>query len=88
MGLPPSSAVGASTAGAAGTLSTLRGATRGLLVVAETCSAAEAVAAAAVARTLGWPVVADVLSGGAMSWRKGRCCLSLNLQGAKSGALN
>ena len=73
MGLPPSSAVGASTAGAAGTLSTLRGAARGLLVVAETCSAAEAVAAAAVARTLGWPVVADVLSGGARKCAQAVC---------------
>ena len=43
--------------------STLRSAQRGLLVVAEMTTAENAVAALAISKSLGWPIVADALSG-------------------------
>ena len=54
-GLPPE---------AAEALAAVAGAQRGLLVVGELTQPADVVAAAQLARTLGWPVAADVLSGG------------------------
>ena len=44
-------------------LATLGSAQRGLLVVAELTSPGDVTAALAVSKALGWPVVADVLSG-------------------------
>lgn len=44
-------------------LGTLGSAQRGLLVVAELTTAEDAVAALAISKSLGWPVVADALSG-------------------------
>lgn len=45
-------------------LSTLGSAQRGLLVIAELTTPEDAVAALAISKALGWPVVADALSGG------------------------
>ena len=44
-------------------LTTLGSAQRGLLVVAELTTAEDAVAALAISKSLGWPIVADALSG-------------------------
>ena len=67
-------------------LSTLGSAQRGLLVIAELTTAEDAVAALAISKALGWPIVADALSGGsfspgytatAISWNQagiGPCC--------------
>ena len=44
-------------------LSMLGSAQRGLLVVAELTTAEDAVAALAISKSLGWPIVADALSG-------------------------
>lgn len=44
-------------------LGTLGSAQRGLLVVAELTTAEDAVAALAISESLGWPIVADALSG-------------------------
>lgn len=53
----------ADTPGLAQLLSTLGCAQRGLLVVAELTTAEDAVAALAISKSLGWPIVADALSG-------------------------
>lgn len=44
-------------------IATLGSAQRGLLVVAELTTSKDVMAALAVSRALGWPVVADALSG-------------------------
>ena len=56
-------------------LSTLGSAQRGLLIVAELTTPADVVAALSIAKTLGWPVVADALSG-KVSTSSG-CCLCM-----------
>ena len=47
-------------------IATLGSAQRGLLVVAELTTSQDVMAALAVSRALGWPVVADALSGAVM----------------------
>ena len=44
-------------------IATLRSAERGLLVVAELTSPQDVMAALTISKALGWPVVADALSG-------------------------
>ena len=63
--LAPQNLPGFSSSDAAVTelLSVLAGAQRGLLVVAQMGHPEDCLAALKIARSLGWPVVADVLSG-------------------------
>ena len=44
-------------------LSTLGSAQRGLLIVAELTTAEDVIAALTISKALGWPIVADALSG-------------------------
>lgn len=53
----------AGSAAAAQLLETLASARRGLLVVAQMARPEDCLAALQIARTLGWPLAADVLSG-------------------------
>ena len=48
-------------------LSMLGSAQRGLLVIAELTTAEDIVAALAISKALGWPSVADALSGGSVT---------------------
>ena len=57
----------AASPGLADLLGTLGSAQRGLLVVAELTTAEDVMAALALSKFLGWPVVADALSGGLAS---------------------
>lgn len=55
-------------------LACLAAATRGLLVLGELPGPGDAAAALRIARALGWPVAADVLSGAPRrSWRRAWC---------------
>ena len=53
----------AGSPGMADLIATLRSAERGLLVVAELTSSEDVMAALNISKVLGWPVVADALSG-------------------------